>query len=198
MKMIVKSLPVLFLLVIPVLASGCITPCAWSPATSPTATPSPVVTPVPQPSATAVPTTTPAPIVTATTTPSPSITPLPDSDPYARPGWPTYGVNRTLNMFPPSPAPTPTPSGSIFGTFTVGYSPVDPAYFRINATADHVNYYTSPVSNSSTYSLTGLSYGTYEIGYEYTDLGPGTYTFDGFVTIDAAHPNVEHDIVFMW
>ncbi|CAJ36929.1 hypothetical protein [Methanocella arvoryzae] len=193
MKMMVKSLPVLLLLVIPVLASGCITPCAWSPV-NPTATPSPAVTPTPWPSVTPAPTVTPSPIVTTTPSPAPSVTPKPNDDPYARPGWPTYGVSRILDLSSHAPTPTPVTTGSIFGRFIVEPSPIDPTYFRISATVDHVNYYTSPVSDSGTYSLTGLSFGTYEIGYEYTDYGPGTYTVVGDVTINAAHPNVEFNI----
>lgn len=198
-----RSLLILSLLVISLLASGCIQ-CAWVPSTSPTPTSAPAVTPTPQPSATTAPTVTPAPAVTATPTPLPSITPVPDPV-VVQPGWPNYGVNQTLNMYPPeatpaptatpSPTPTPTPTGSIFGTLT-GYSPVVITAFEINATADGVTYHTSPVDSDGNYLLDNLTYGTYEISYYNTGPGPSFGTTEGtMVTINSTYPNVEYNIV---
>jgi len=196
-----RSLLVSGLLVISVLASGCTTICGWTSPPSATVTPVPLITPAPLPSATSGPAVTPVPLVTATPTQLPSVTPV--SDPMVvQPGWPNYGVNQTLNMFPPAatptatPSPTPTPTGSIFGHFIVGYSPIDPESFQINATADRVTYHISPVNADGTYLLAGLSFGTYEVGYESSGYGPG-YFMDAMVTIDSANPDVEHDIYLM-
>lgn len=201
------------ILLLVVLASGCCGSNASGDSyTYSGATPTPAATPsgTPAPTATLTPS---APVpgnVTQVPSPSPavtSITPVPSPqnniDPYSKPGWPTYGVNQTLNMYPPagtptptatpSPSPTPVPTGTVYGTLSSsGYPPLSSPNFVVYVTPDSgITYYTGLVSDGS-FAISGLRYGTYTIGYIYFGDDYREYTDNPTVVINAA--NVRHDM----
>ncbi|WP_424358981.1 hypothetical protein [Methanocella sp. MCL-LM] len=228
-KLKLRYLLVLSLLIIPLLVSGCTTSRAGGdttatatptavPTATPTATPTPTPTPVPGSSGTlgsggvpgsAVVTPTPTP---APATPTPVSGAAPFNNPYANPGWPTYGVNVTLVIITPvpsatpspsaSPSPTPTPTGSIYGSV---YEPedaypeptlVDSESFGVfvMSVADPATNWTLSLNSDSGYEVTGLSYGDYEVSWFYA----GHSTLRGTETVTLGAASVEHNIRVYW